>query len=64
MLPMNVSEPAQLDRDSHIVFAQKKDWPLQICVNYRELKAVSGKRAYPITQMREWIDLIGEARIL
>lgn len=60
MLEMNVNELAQLEWDSPIMFALKKDRSLRICVYYRKLDTVTVKNACKIASMHESIGSLGE----
>lgn len=44
-------------------FVTKKYGSLQFCVNSRKLNAVTVQDVYPLPEMDERIDLLGDARI-
>lgn len=63
MLHMTVVLPAQPEWASPTVFAPEKDGCLQFCIGYIELSAVTVKEAYPIPQMNEFLDSLGDMGI-
>lgn len=56
MTRMGVIEPAQTVRKSPIVFDTRKDGGLRLCVEHININDLTGKDAYAITRMDEWID--------
>ena len=64
MLKMYFIEPASSEWASPVVIATKKDGSLRFCVDYRRLNAVDVGDTYPIPRKDEYIDSLGEAKIL
>lgn len=63
MLEKDVIEPPTTKWASPIKFASKKDRSLRFCVHYRKLNALTVRDSYPLPQMDECINLLGEAMI-
>lgn len=64
MLRMNVLEPSLSEWASPIVFTQKKDGFLRLCIDCRKLNAVTVKDAYIIPRLDECLGYLGKPRIL
>ena len=62
-LKEGVIEPAQSEWASPVVSAPKGDGTLRFCVDYRRLNEATLKDSYPILQMDECIDSLGDAKI-
>lgn len=63
MLAMDVTQPAQTEWASHIVFLYKKNLALRVCADHCNLKAVRICDSYPISRMNECIDGLDDATI-
>lgn len=56
MLLMNISEPAQTQCISSVVFATEKERTLRFWVNQRKLNAIIVQDSYHFSRMDEFID--------
>lgn len=63
MLCMNFIKPAQSAYVSLVVAVQKMDDSVRLCIDYRELNAISPRDTYSLPQMHECLDLLDEAFI-
>ena len=59
-----IIEPSFSEWASPVVLIKKKDGTLRLCVDYLRLNAVSGIEAYPMPQIDDLIDRLGNARFL
>lgn len=63
MRAAEVIELATSELTAPIVFAQKKNGSLRLCIDYRRLNEAKLKESYPITCMEECIYILGDAQI-
>lgn len=61
MFNAGVIEPASTDRASPVVLVPKTDGSLQFCMNYRLLNANKAADSFPLPQMNDCIDSLGDA---
>lgn len=60
---MNVSEPVQWERASHILFVHEKDSSLRFFIDFEMLSTVTAKHADPILRMDNCLYSFGIVRI-
>lgn len=63
MLCLNVTEPAQWEWASSIVFSPSKEGSLRLCVDYKKLAAVTVKATCPILEVNKCSGSLDEASI-
>lgn len=64
MMPApGVMDPAQSDCSSPTVITPQKDRTSRFCVDYRKLKEVTISDSYPISNMDDCIDSLGESTV-
>ena len=64
MMTQGVIEQTTSEWAAPIVVVRKKDGAIRLCVDYRHLNAVSTIDAYPMPQIDDLIDLIGQAQFI
>eukprot|EP00731_Ephydatia_muelleri_P024449 Em0016g720a len=62
MLERQVIEPSQGSWSSPVVLVKKKDGSTRVCVDFRQLNAVTKKDAQPLSRIDETLDVLGSAR--
>ena len=62
MLKAGFIEPACSEWASLVVLVPKSDGSLPFCVDYRMLNALTVKNTYPLPQIDEFLDSLGEAK--
>ena len=62
MLEQGVIEPSESPWASPVVLVRKKDDSLRYCVDYRKLNKVTKKDSYPLPNMQECLDSLGQAK--
>ncbi len=62
MFSLDVIEPTWSEWSSPVVIMPKPDGRSRFCVDYRRLNALSLKDSYPLPQMEECIDSLGDAK--
>ncbi|KAL5484318.1 hypothetical protein EMCRGX_G020792 [Ephydatia muelleri] len=62
MLERQVIEPSQGSWSSPVVLVKKKDGSTRVCVDFRQLNAVTKKDAQPLPRIDETLDVLGSAR--
>ena len=62
MLEYRIIEPSEGPWSSPIVLAKKKDGSLQFCVDYRKVKAITWKDAYPLPRVDDTLDTLGGSK--
>ena len=64
MLELDVTEEAECEWASPIIFVPNPDGMLRFCVDYRGLNAMNVWECYPIPRMNYRIGSLGNARVL
>ena len=64
MLSSGIIEPVKSEWASPVVLVTKKDGSLRICVDYRKLNSCTQADAYPILQIDDLIDQMGQAKYI
>ena len=62
-LAADVIGPAQSQWDSTVLQAPKKDGTLRFCADFWRLNALTIPDTYPLPQMEDCLDILGEARL-
>jgi hypothetical protein len=62
-LKEGVIEPAASEWASHVVLVPKPNGSMRFCVDYRKLNAIPIQDTYPLPQMDEFINSLGEANV-
>lgn len=63
MLKEDVIKPVMSKWASSVVFAPKNDGKFRFCVYYRKLNAMTIRGTYPLLQVDEFLDSLGDATI-
>jgi len=63
MRSMEVIEPASGEWASPVVMVPQPDGSVRFCIDWRKLKLMTIKDAYPIPRMDECVDSLGDARV-
>jgi len=63
MLEAKVVRPSTGEWESPVVVVPKKDGSTRFCVDYRRLNAMTKRDSYPIPQMEDCIDSLGDALV-
>ena len=64
MLKHGFIEESHSEWRAPIVLVKKKDGTLRLCVDYCQLNSISVMDAYPIPQIDELIDRLGQADLI
>jgi len=63
MLKLQDIEPSDSARASPVVIVPKKKGKSRSCVDYRRLKNITKKDAYPLPRMEDFLDSLGDANV-
>ena len=64
MLKEGIVEPANSEWASPMVIIKKKDDTIRLCVDYQKLNAKTQVDAYPMPQIDDILDQVGQARYI
>lgn len=62
-LAARVIEPAQIEWDSPVFMAPKKDGTMRFCVDFRHLNTATIPDTFPLPCMQDFIDNLGDASV-
>jgi hypothetical protein len=63
LLAMGYIEPSNSPYGAPVLFVQKKDGTLRMCIDYRQLNKITIRDRYPLPRIEDLLDMVGKNRI-